>query len=106
MNQSVSSLIFLSLCTLCVLLSTTQAASTHRQRRSIEPELTEAVLQELLEQVREQAVPAKRRVDAGYGGRYGAASSVAGKLMALKQAADWNGPGRKRRSAEQEADME
>jgi len=97
--MSQSCLLLISICTLCLLILSTQASTIYRQRRAIEPELTEAVLEELLEEVREHASPAKRRVDAGYGGRYGAASSVAGKLMALKQAADWNGPGRKRRSS-------
>lgn len=72
------------------------------------PELTLAVLEELIDDIKSHnSISAhKRRIDAGYGSRYGVASSVGSKLMALKQAADWNGPGRKRRDAEAENDME
>jgi hypothetical protein len=41
----------------------------------------------------------KRQVDAGYGSRFVAAHKVGSKLVALKQASDWSGPGRKRRQS-------
>lgn len=62
-----------------------------------DPDLTVAVLEELIDFVSKGNNLHKRGLDMGYNNRYRVASSVGSKLMALKQAADWNGPGRKRR---------
>jgi len=110
MQLPACTLVALSLCTLCLFdqSSESEAAPSLRQRRSTyDQELLVAVLEELLQDIKhENAQLAKRRVDAGYGSRYGVASSVGSKLMALKQAADWNGPGRKRRGVSEEDEEE
>ncbi|ELU08670.1 hypothetical protein CAPTEDRAFT_215078 [Capitella teleta] len=108
MNSAVMrfSLIAMASCiVIASLTSRAQATSLHRQRRDVtEPSLAIAVLEDLIMELRDEIhSKKKRRFDAGYGSRYGVAQSVGSKLMALKQAADWNGPGRKRREAEEEA---
>lgn len=62
--------------------------------------LTIQVLEDLVAKLRSELPNDvnKRQFDGGYGSRYVAAHSVGSKLMALKQAADWNSPGKKRRS--------
>lgn len=95
--------LLLSLAACCVLLSQlgiAAAFNTDRQKRDLsDSQLTIAVLTELIHNLEgdSHSAPSKRRFDGGYGSRYGVAQSVGSKLMALKQAADWNGPGRKRR---------
>ncbi|KAK2190497.1 hypothetical protein NP493_78g04031 [Ridgeia piscesae] len=92
-------------CSCVVFMSQSVRTAAYRVDRSSstdldDPLLTLALLEKLIDDIEMQpmARAVKRRYDAGYGGRYGAASRVGAKLMALKQAADWNGPGRKRRS--------
>ncbi|KAK2161094.1 hypothetical protein LSH36_121g02026 [Paralvinella palmiformis] len=92
-------------CVLVVLIasfSSTQAFTINRAAL-VDPSLTEAVLEELLEAIRQEEAPLntieKRRIDGGYGNRYGVAQSLGSKLMALKTAADWNNPGRRKRDA-------
>lgn len=107
MYVQASTLVALSICTLCILdqSSEAEAAPSLRQRRSVyDPEILVAVLEDLLADIKHENTVHKRRVDAGYGSRYGVASSVGSKLMALKQAADWNGPGRKRRALEDDVE--
>lgn len=84
--------------------SSAAAQSTDGNRFNLgtisDPYLTLQVLEELIASLRSELsieTAEKRQFDGGYGSRYVAAHSVGSKLMALKQAADWNGPGRKRR---------
>lgn len=86
--------------------SRSAAFNVDRHKREIsDPWLTIAVLEQLINSIQEDLQKTeqldKRNFDVGYGNRYGVAHSVGSKLMALKQAADWNGPGRKRRSADE-----
>ena len=99
--------LLLVFCACIVMLAQFQGCSAFsydRQKRDADDEtlLQIEVLEGLLSQLKGEAFghgAVKRRFDGGYGNRYGVAHSVGAKLMALKQAADWNSPGRKRREA-------
>lgn len=97
-------LTFLAPCLLLLLCSSALDTEIPEDNRYIfrmaNPVVTLQALEELTALLRSELsneVENKRNFDGGYGSRYVAAHSVGSKLMALKQAADWNGPGRKKR---------
>lgn len=95
----------LAVFSLCVILLSTvrQSQSFAITRDDVsDPDITIAVLEELIEALREKNQGSttnisKRRFDGGYGNRYNVAQRLGSKLMAMKTAADWNNPGRKKR---------
>nr|QUP52009.1 DH31 [Urechis unicinctus] len=103
--QSHASTIVFTLTCLVLISSVTRTQALGEGSRRIQSnevsdhDLMIDVLLELLGTLRgtNPTIKEKRQmgVDAGYGSRYDVVNRLSSKLMAMQQAADWNGPGRK-----------